>query len=126
MSSSLEAQVGHISPPLPCLRLRLLHRFTRFNAKPCSRGYVLSPGDSPLLPGECIEGTVGVRRLGFLPGFSWKPRLSVGPGGDTILSRADGTEVRPHIVPAKCIPCHLVPPPRAVFDVLFRGIPSVE
>lgn len=97
ISSGLEAHAGNnLFPPVLCLRLVLLHRFASWNAKPCSRGHTLSPADSPLLPGECIEGTFGFNRLGWLPLVPYKPKLEVRPSGEMIVTRRDGSQVRPN------------------------------
>ena len=102
---------------LPRLRLRLLHRHASINENPCTRGHSLSPGDSPLLPGECIEGRFGFRRLGWVPGFSWRPRLEVRHSGEVYVSRPDGSEVRQNTAPAKRVLSAPVPSPSAVWIV---------
>ncbi|CAM9829108.1 unnamed protein product, partial [Ascophyllum nodosum] len=40
---------------------------------PCSRGTVLYSGDPALVAGDCIAGSMGSRRFGWVPWVSWKP-----------------------------------------------------
>ena len=103
-------------PPLTCLSLRLPpHWFDSYqHVGPSCRGSTLSPGDAPLLPGQCIEGAGGFHKLGWIPGLSWKPKLVISPDGDMIAQRHDGSEVRAQTVPAEGVPFRSFIPPPAV------------
>lgn len=68
-------------------------RVTIVSFEACAHGCALSPGDSPLLPDQCIDGRDGNRRLGWTPGLSWKPTLAVSVDGVITASRPDGYEV---------------------------------
>ena len=78
----------------------LLHGFgpsrpsTLSRSPPCSRGTVLYSGDPALVAGDCIAGSMGSRRFGWVPWVSWKPTLVVGGDGEMIATRPDGTRVR--------------------------------
>ncbi|CAM9214362.1 unnamed protein product, partial [Laminaria digitata] len=60
---------------------------------PFRRGSTLSPGDDPLQPGQYIEGEGGFHKLGWMPGLSWKPKLSVTADGDMVALRPDGSQI---------------------------------
>ena len=129
-ASSLFRQASKLiwsrSPPLPCLPLPLPpHGFASYqHVQPSCRGSTLSPGDAPLLPGQCIEGAGGFHKLGWIPGLSWKPKLVISLDGDMIAQRHDGSEVRAHTVPTERVPSYFFHSTTGgVFGLLVRGTP---
>ncbi|CAM9901157.1 unnamed protein product [Ectocarpus sp. 12 AP-2014] len=58
---------------------------------PCGRTSLAS-GEGPMAVGECIESEGGSRYLGWVPGVSWKARLTVTTDG-AVYSGTDGKEV---------------------------------
>ncbi|CAM9280793.1 unnamed protein product, partial [Ectocarpus sp. 8 AP-2014] len=58
---------------------------------PCGRTSLAS-GEGPMAVGECIESEGGSRYLGWVPGVSWKARLTVTTDG-AVYSGTDGQEV---------------------------------
>ncbi|CBN78817.1 hypothetical protein Esi_0145_0025 [Ectocarpus siliculosus] len=58
---------------------------------PCGRTSLAS-GEGPMAVGECVESEGGSRYLGWVPGVSWKARLTVTDDG-AVYSGTDGKEV---------------------------------